>query len=313
MVVMSLEELWSRLRGLRSEDLRSLSPEGLARVLGVDPRELPLTTRMELARRLYNEFSLPQRWIASRLRMSLRDVSRALKPKEELTRAPSSTSPVLGDPEVIAKAIKLIREGRARNPNDLVLELKVALDDAEELFNRIVENEKITNIKTVEAAARIARYVREVEKKFSRMEDLVKKAEDLEGKLKELIGEVEEKTKLLIEGIKYLRELQSIPALARTLNKWINEVQERIHERVVNEETRCVWIDDQGYCTNPKWRWHRRLEGEDMKPLTITTREGERTVYLMNMLKNPLLCPFCPYYRPRSQRTQYRIRYPPTP
>jgi len=159
----NLEELWSRMKGLRSEELRSLSPEGLARVLGVDPRELPLTTRMELAKRIYSEYGLPQRWIASRLRMSLRDISKALRYEKGSAQTPSSTSSMLGDPEIVAKAIKLIRERRARNPNGLVLELRIPLDEAEKLFERIMRNEDLSNVKTIEAIAKIARYVREVD------------------------------------------------------------------------------------------------------------------------------------------------------
>ena len=192
MVVMSLEELWSRLRGLRSEDLRSLSPEGLARILGVDPRELPLTIRMELARRLYRGFGLPQRWLASRLRMSLRDVSRALKPKEELIRTPSSISSVLRDPEVIAKAIKLIREGRARNPNDLVLELKIPLNEAKILYEKIVENEGITRADTVEATAELADYVEDIKEKSSRIKELVKELGTLVGRAEDVVARLED-------------------------------------------------------------------------------------------------------------------------
>jgi len=130
---------------------------------------------MELARRLYNEYGLSQRWMASRLRMSLRDVSRALRPKEELTQTPPSSPSVLRDPEIVDKAIMLIRESRARNPNDLVLELRIPLDDAEKLYKKVVENEKLTNIATIEAVAKISRYVREIEKRSSRVEELLKK------------------------------------------------------------------------------------------------------------------------------------------
>jgi len=47
---------------------------------------------MELARRLYDEHGLTQRWIASKLKMSLRDVSRALKIRGEIGLL--STSPL---------------------------------------------------------------------------------------------------------------------------------------------------------------------------------------------------------------------------
>ena len=111
----------------------------------------PLDIRMELARRLYDEYRFSQRWVASRLRMSLRDVSKALKSKEGSAQIPPGTSSMLREPEVVAKAIRLVREGRARNPNDLVLELRIPIDDAEKLYKRIVENEGLTNVATIEA------------------------------------------------------------------------------------------------------------------------------------------------------------------
>jgi len=67
----------------------------------------------------------------------LRGGTRAGKAVEE-TKVPKV------DVEVQAKAIELVRSGEARNPNDLVLKLKIPLDIAEQLFNRVVENEKLT-------------------------------------------------------------------------------------------------------------------------------------------------------------------------
>ena len=60
-------------------------------------------------------------------------------------RPPSNTSPLLRDLEIIVKAIILIRESKARNPNDLVLELRILVGDAEKIFDKILENEKSTS------------------------------------------------------------------------------------------------------------------------------------------------------------------------
>ena len=236
----NLEELWSRLKGLRSEELRNLSPEGLARVLGTDPRELPLTTRMELARRIYSEYGLPQRWIASRLRMSLRDVSRALRYEERSAQTPSSTSSVLGDPEIVAKAIKLIREGRARNPNDLVLELRISLGDAEKLFERIVENEGLTNVKTIDAVAKISRYVREVERRFQRIEEISRELNELIERAKSTGKGLEDMCTRAVETTRSLRQLvevldrylyafQSLPSIREALAGFL-EMRSKLRE-----------------------------------------------------------------------------------
>jgi len=244
---MSLDELWSRLKGLRVEKLRSLSPESLVRVLGFNPRELPLGIKMELARRLYDEYGFSQRWIASRLRMSLRDVSRALKSKEGLAQTPTGASSMLRDPEVVAKAIRLVREGRARNPNNLVLELRISLDDAEKLYMRIVENEGLTNVATVEAIVKIAKYVRGVERRSLRVEELFKelsvKIEEAKTIKEELVSICNkavknvETLKWLVKDLDdYILGFRTLPPLQETLEEFL-EMRDKLKEleKRVNE------------------------------------------------------------------------------
>jgi len=197
--------------------------------------------------------------------------------------------PISRDPEIQANAIQLVREGKARNPNDLVLELKIPLDDAKMLFDRIVKNEEITNINTIEAVARIARYVREIEKRFSKLKELVRRGEDIEKRLSDLIREVDESIAKLNKSIEYLEILRSIPSLAEPLGKFVEEMKRRLLERVLDEKTRCRWIDEEGYCRHEKWRFPHRRGSEDMKPITMVTNECKRTVYLMNVVRDPLL------------------------
>jgi len=239
-VTHSFKELWDKLRNVRPEELRSLSLEDFAKVIDIDPREIPLTIRMELARKLYEEYGISQRWIASRLRMSLRDVSKALRYEEGSAQTPSSTSSVLGDPEIVAKAIKLIREGRARNPNDLVLELRISLGDAEKFFERIVENEGLTNVKTIDAVAKISRYVREVEKRFQRIEEISRELNELIERAKSTGKGLEDTCTRAVETTRSLRQVaevldrylyafQSLPSIREALVGFL-EMRSKLRE-----------------------------------------------------------------------------------
>ena len=205
MVVQSLEGLWSRLKSLGPEKLRSLGREDFARVLGVDPVELPLSIRMELVRRLYSEYELSQRWLASKLRTSLREVSRALNLGEK-TEQPPSAPLILEDPEIIAGAIKPVREGKARNPNDLVIELKIPLVEVEKLYRRIVENDNLMNVRTIEAIAKVAEYIREVEKRYSRVEELLRELSEKIEKAKAAKEELLDVCSKVAENARYTHQ-----------------------------------------------------------------------------------------------------------
>ena len=278
MVVQSLEELWSRLKSLGPEKLRSLGREDFARVLGVDPVELPLSIRMELVRRLYSEYGLSQRWLASRLRMSLRAVSRALNPGKSVEHLPSASS-MLVDPEMIARAIKLIREGRARNPNDLVLELKIPLDEAEKLYRRIVENENLTNVRTIEAIAKIARYVREVERRSSRVEELLKelskRIEEAKAAKEELLDVCSKAAenvrilKLLVKDLdNYILGFRALPTIQETLKKFLEMRKElkELEKRVDELERRIIRNKGAGNKHGIELRW-KPLASEELRRL----------------------------------------------
>ena len=145
------------LRGLSREEIKRLSREEFARAIGVDPLNTPSEYKWELARILYSEFKLPYRKICELLAMSARDVAKAVKGGVEAEKTIEETTVPKVDVEVQAKAIELVRSGEARNPNDLVLKLKIPLDIAEKLFNRVVENEKLTLESTINAVMRIER------------------------------------------------------------------------------------------------------------------------------------------------------------
>jgi chromosome segregation ATPase len=183
-------ELTSRtvgfLKKLSPERIKRLTREEFAEVLGIDPKEVPLKDRMEIARALYSEFKqvVSYRWLSDKLNMSLRDVQRAVK--GEKAEGEGLKPSMKFDPELVARAIELFRDGKVRNPNDLVLELRVNLEVAEQLYERIAENEKAVAMPVVEAVRKIERALKEASKYEEKLKEVGKALEGYKGLLDEL-------------------------------------------------------------------------------------------------------------------------------
>jgi DNA repair exonuclease SbcCD ATPase subunit len=163
---------------------------------------------------LYHEFGLPYRKICELLAMSARDVAKAVKGGVRAEKAVEETKVPKVDVEVQAKAIELVRSGEARNPNDLVLKLKIPLDIAEQLFNRVVENEKLTLESTIDAVVRIERSIKSIKQ-------YAEKFEELEERTREKIKEYEEKAGKIVKD------------LDEALNdrmKMIQDIEKRVEE-----------------------------------------------------------------------------------
>jgi DNA repair exonuclease SbcCD ATPase subunit len=212
MVAMGIDrsELASRVRGLfkglnRSE-VAGLDREGFARAIGVDPLSIPTEYKRELARILYNEFKLPYRKICGLLAMSARDVAKAVKSGVEAGEAVEGASAPKVDVEVQAKAIELVRSDEARNPNDLVLKLRIPLEVAEQLFNRVVENEKLTLESTVNAVVRIERSLRSISRYAERVGDLEGKVKGYEERAQRIIEELDKALNDRMKMIQYAKK-----------------------------------------------------------------------------------------------------------
>jgi len=234
-------ELVSRVR----EFLRGLSREEIKRL-----------SREEFARVLYSEFKLPYRKICELLAMSARDVAKAVKGGVEAEKAIEETKVPKVDVEVQVKAIELVRSGEARNPNDLVLKLKIPLDIAEKLFNRVVENEGITTTLVLDAVHELGDLV----EKAKELEDVLRgerskllgeilKLQDLIDEARKLSEELKELKKLGVEIVKlpeYLKHLQELRRKFEDLKKsfentssrttQLEDKYRRLDERIVNLE-----------------------------------------------------------------------------
>ena len=202
-------ELVSRVReflkGLSGEEIKRLSREEFARAIGMDPLSIPSKYKWELARILHSEFKLPYRKISELLAMSHRDISKAVRGEAGAGKAVKEVT-INVDVEVQAKAIELVRSGEARNPNDLVLKLKIPLDIAEQLFNRIVENEKITLEPTIIAVVRIERSIRTISRYAERLEGLEKKIKEYEERAQRIVKELDEALNDKMKAIQFTKE-----------------------------------------------------------------------------------------------------------
>jgi len=205
MVDTSLEELVSKIReflgGLESEEIKQLTRKEFIEATGVDPLNISSKYRKELARILYHEFNIPYRKICELLAMSMRDVSRAIRGEASSKKTAKRSRVIEIDVELQAKAIELVRSGEARNPNDLVLKLKIPLESAEQLFNKVVENEGITTTPVLEAVRELDKLIKEAEEllidlieaenESTELRELLKRSENLAEKLEKYSRELE--------------------------------------------------------------------------------------------------------------------------
>jgi hypothetical protein len=160
---------------LSREEIERLSRGEFARAVGVDPLNIPSEYKWEFTRILYREFGLPYRKICELLAMSARDAAKAVKGGVRAEKTVEETKVPKVDVEVQAKAIELVRSGEARNPNDLVSKLKMPLDIVEQLFNRVVVNEKLTVESTINAVMRIERSIKSIKQHVEKFEELKEK------------------------------------------------------------------------------------------------------------------------------------------
>jgi cytochrome c556 len=226
------------LREIPSSSIMNLSRETFAELLGIDPRKLPLNYKIRIAKMLYEEFGLSYRWIANRLAMSLRDVAKAVKgdvnDRKMMEKSKAETDT---DIDIVVKAIELVRAGQARNPNDLVLNLKIDLEQAAHLFNRIIENEQktITILPILEASEMVkelwkdaVRYVSKLENLIKDMENVTKNAERRKEELNKWALEFQELQKRFEISENDMKIIIGLMRLIGTLEKRVGKLEERV-------------------------------------------------------------------------------------
>jgi len=194
----TLDELVSNiksyLKDMPLEGVKLLTHEDFSKELGVDLKRLKPEWKDEVTRTLY-EHGMPYRQIASILGRSMRDISRAVKGghRSAWRRAPEGPASI--DVEVTKRAIQLMREGKVRNANDLVLELGLNLEQARRLYDAIVDNERMITVSAVEVAQKIEKSWKGILKYSQRLGEAV-------GSLKKEVEECEKRAKDVVEGLK---------------------------------------------------------------------------------------------------------------
>jgi predicted metal-dependent hydrolase len=84
--------------------------------------------------------------------MNMRDIHKAVRGEVDKKIVEEAWREVVSV-EIQAKAIELLRSGEIKYPNDLVLKLGIPLDVAENLFERILDNEKMVTEPIIEAVS----------------------------------------------------------------------------------------------------------------------------------------------------------------
>ncbi|MCC6017277.1 MAG: hypothetical protein LM582_09610 [Desulfurococcaceae archaeon] len=116
--------------------------------------------------------------------MSMRDIHKAVREETDRKIVEEAGREVVSI-EIQAKAIELMRSGEIKNPNDLVLKLGVSLDVAENLFERILSNEKIITSSVTKIVDKLKRllddareYSEYLEEKTSEIAKLIAKTDE---------------------------------------------------------------------------------------------------------------------------------------
>jgi rubrerythrin len=190
------------LKSIGREEIKSLSRESFAKAIGINPLYIRSEHKKFLARILYQEFGVSYKKIAELLAMSMRDIHKAVREEidkkivEEAEREAVSV-------EIQAKAIELLRSGEIKNPNDLVLKLGVSLDVAENLFERILSNERIVAKSVIEVVSRIERSMRNIMRYATIIEDVYnKKINEYKERAEKIIKDLDNKINEMMSAIK---------------------------------------------------------------------------------------------------------------
>jgi len=142
-----------------------------------------------------------------------------------------ATGSVLWDAELNAKAIELIKKGRARTPADLVEQLKVPVPQAMELFNAITAALGMTVSNIVELSRKLDEMRNGVLGLIRELDKRIREVSNTNEKLSNVIPILLEKEKALEDVIK------KADSELRELNRLLKRALRPIHQAMRGEET----------------------------------------------------------------------------
>jgi len=114
---------------------------------------------------------------------------------------------VLWDAELNAKAIELIRKGKARTPADLVEHLKIPIPQATELFNATTTAMGMTASNIVELLRKLDKMRNEVRQLIRELDKKIDKAESVELQLDVMVSKASKISEELGEKIEKALEI----------------------------------------------------------------------------------------------------------
>jgi len=119
----------------------------------------------------------------------------------------SATDSVLWDAELAAKAIKLIKEGKARTPADLVEQLGIPIPQATELFNAIAAAMRMTVYDITELSKKLDKMRNKVQQLIRELDKKIDKAESVDLQLDVTVSKASKVDEALGEKIEKAYEI----------------------------------------------------------------------------------------------------------
>jgi len=218
---------------------------------------------------------------------------------------------VLWDAELAAKAIKLIKEGKARTPADLVEQLGIPVPQATELFNAAATAMRMTIYDIVELSRKLDKMKNEASNLIRELGERIREVSNANEKLSNVIPILLEKEKALEDVVK--KADSELRELNRLLNSEKLEEAKKIGVEAVNLYymlldssatltiiglTKAVTCEHFDLFTRQcEVRKHiiglGQMVGGDLYPA-----EGIHRV--IDLATDVAVCAYCPYYKQRS-------------
>jgi len=222
-----------------------------------------------------------------------------------------ATGSILWDAELNAKAIKLIKEGKARTPADLVEQLGIPVPQATELFNAAATAMRMTIYDIVELSRKLDKMKNEASNLIRELGERIREVSNANEKLSNVIPILLEKEKALEDAVK--KADSELRELNRLLNsEKLKEAKEIGVEAVglyytlldssatltiigLTKAVTCEHFDP--FTRQCEVRKHiiglGRMVGGDLYPA-----EGIHRV--IDLATDAAVCAYCPYYKQRS-------------
>jgi len=218
---------------------------------------------------------------------------------------------VLWDAELNAKAIKLIKEGKARTPADLVEQLKIPVPQATELFNAAATAMRMTIYDIVELSRKLDKMKNEASNLIRELGERIRKVSNANEKLSNVIPILLEKEKALEDAVK------KADSELRELNRLLNSEKLKEAKEIGVEAVGLYYTLLDSSATLTIIGLTKAVTCEHFDPFTRLCEVRKHIIGLGRMVGGDLypaegihrvidlatdvaVCAYCPYYKQRS-------------